>query len=239
MWKLLIISTKRFIKNSRFHALGRGVLPSNQSRKAGSGSQDDSWFGRAAKTPAATFHQTRAAIKADFTFDGGFVSPDYRKPLMRHTISVLVENKFGVLTRIAGMFSGRGFNIDTLNVGPTLDPSTSRMTIVVRGDDTVLEQVTKQLNKLIDVIEIQDFREDEYMDRELVMLRVNVDSTTRAEVMQICDIFRAKIIDVQHRNVSIEVTGNESKINKFLLLMENFGINDLTRTGKVALARKE
>ncbi len=157
---------------------------------------------------------------------------------MRHTISVLVENKFGVLTRIAGMFSGRGFNIDTLNVGPTLDPSTSRMTIVVRGDDTVLEQVTKQLNKLIDVIEIQDFREDEYVDRELVLLRVNVNAQTRAEVMQICDIFRAKIIDVQHKNVSIEVTGNESKINKFIFLMEPFGICDLTRTGKIALARK-
>jgi acetolactate synthase-1/3 small subunit len=157
---------------------------------------------------------------------------------MRHTISVLVENKFGVLTRIAGMFSGRGFNIDTLNVGPTLDPSTSRMTIVVRGDDTVLEQVTKQLNKLIDVIEIQDFRDDEFVDRELVLMRVNADAQTRAEVMQICDIFRAKIIDVQHKNVSIELTGNESKINKFLLLMDPFGICDLTRTGKVALARR-
>lgn len=157
---------------------------------------------------------------------------------MRHTISVLVENKFGVLTRIAGMFSGRGFNIDTLNVGPTLDPSTSRMTIVVRGDDTVLEQVTKQLNKLVDVIEIQDFREDEYVDRELVLMRVAVNADTRAEVMQICDIFRAKIIDVQHRNFSIEVTGNESKINKFIMLMERFGIGDLTRTGRVALARR-
>lgn len=157
---------------------------------------------------------------------------------MRHTISVLVENKFGVLTRIAGMFSGRGFNIDTLNVGPTLDPSTSRMTIVVRGDDTVLEQVTKQLNKLIDVIEIQDFRDDEYVDRELVLMRVNTTADTRGEVLQICDIFRAKIIDVQHRNVSIELTGNESKINKFLMLMEPFGIIDLTRTGKVALARR-
>src|SRR4051795_5850522 len=115
---------------------------------------------------------------------------------MRHTISVLVENKFGVLTRVAGMFSGRGFNIDTLNVGPTLDPSTSRMTIVVRGDDTVLEQVTKQLNKLVDVISIQDFREDEAVDRELVLLRVTVSAETRAEVLQICDIFRAKIIDV-------------------------------------------
>jgi len=157
---------------------------------------------------------------------------------MRHTISVLVENKFGVLTRIAGMFSGRGFNIDTLNVGPTLDPSTSRMTIVVRGDDNVLEQVTKQLNKLIDVIEIQDFQDDAYVDRELVLMRVNVTPESRAEVMQICDIFRAKIIDVQHKNVSIEVTGNESKINKFIFLMDPFGITDLTRTGKVALARR-
>jgi len=158
---------------------------------------------------------------------------------MRHTISVLVENKFGVLTRIAGMFSGRGFNIDTLNVGPTLDAATSRMTIVVRGDDTVLEQVTKQLKKLIEVIDIQDFRDDEYVDRELLLLRVNVTSKTRADVMQICDIFRAKIIDVQHKNVSIEITGNESKIGKFLMLMEPFGIIDLTRTGKVALARKQ
>ena len=158
---------------------------------------------------------------------------------MRHTISVLVENKFGVLTRIAGMFSGRGFNIDTLNVGPTLDPSTSRMTIVVRGDDTVLEQVTKQLNKLVDVIDIQDFQDDEFVDRELLLLRVNVTSKTRADVMQICDIFRAKIIDVQHKNVSIEITGNESKIGKFLMLMEPFGIIDLTRTGKVALSRKQ
>jgi acetolactate synthase I/III small subunit len=147
---------------------------------------------------------------------------------MRHTISVLVENKFGVLTRIAGMFSGRGFNIDSLNVAPTLEPLSSRMTIVVRGDDAVLDQVVKQLNKLIEVIEIQDFREGEY-----------VDSGTRADIMQICDIFRAKIIDVQLRNLSIEITGNESKIDKFLMLMEPFGVRDLTRTGRVALARKQ
>jgi len=158
---------------------------------------------------------------------------------MRHTLSVLVENKFGVLTRIAGMFSGRGFNIDTLNVGPTLDPSRSRMTIVVMGDDAVLEQVTKQLNKLIDVIEIEDFRDNEYVDRELVLLRVKVDGQTRSEVMQICDIFRAKIIDVQPKNVAIELTGNESKIEKFLFLMEPFGISDLTRTGKVAVSRRQ
>jgi len=156
---------------------------------------------------------------------------------MRHTLSVLVENKFGVLTRVAGMFSGRGFNIDTLNVGPTRDPKRSRMTIVVMGDDAVLEQVTKQLNKLIDVIEIQDFRDNEFVDRELILMRVNVNAQTRSEVMQICDIFRAKIIDVQATNVAIEVTGNESKIEKFLLLMEPFGISDLTRTGKVAVSR--
>src|SRR5438105_12393270 len=121
--------------------------------------------------------------------------PYKRSALMRHTLSVLVENKFGVLTRISGLFSGRGFNIDTLNVAPTQDPTTSRMTIVVKGDDTVLEQVTKQLNKLVDVIKVQDFREDEYVDRELVLVKVNVDAKSRSEVMQIADIFRAKIVD--------------------------------------------
>jgi len=156
---------------------------------------------------------------------------------MRHTLSILVENKFGVLTRVAGMFSGRGFNIDTLNVGPTLDPSASRMTIVVQGDDKVLEQVTKQLEKLVEVIEVQDFRDEEYVDRELLLLRVNATSKTRAEVMQICDIFRAKIIDVHPSKLAIEITGTEGKINKFLSLMSVFGISDLTRTGKVALSR--
>src|SRR5437764_14889585 len=109
---------------------------------------------------------------------------------MRHTLSVLVENKFGVLTRIAGMFSGRGFNIDSLNVGPTLDPATSRMTIVVRGDDRVLEQVSKLLAKLIDVIEVQDFRDGEYVDPELGLMRVCITRDTRPEVLQICDICR-------------------------------------------------
>lgn len=156
---------------------------------------------------------------------------------MRHTISILVENKSGALTRIAGMFSGRGFNIDTLNVGPTLDSTASRMTIVVRGDDKVLEQVTKQLDKLVDVIDVQDFRDEEYVDRELILLRVTATSKTRPEVMQICDIFRAKIIDVQPETLAIEVTGTESKITKFLMLMDRFGIKELTRTGKVALPR--
>ncbi len=157
---------------------------------------------------------------------------------MRHTLSVLVENKFGVLTRIAGMFSGRGFNIDTLNVGPTMDPAMSRMTIVVRGDDAVLEQVTKQLRKLVDVIELQDFSDDQSVDRELVLMRVSVSPESRGEVMQICDIFRAKIIDVQRHSLSIEITGDESKVSKFIFLMEPFGVSDLTRTGKIALARR-
>jgi len=157
---------------------------------------------------------------------------------MRHTLSVLVENKFGVLARIAGLFSGRGYNIDTLNVAPTQDPTTSRMTVVVKGDDTVLEQITKQLNKLVDVIKVQDFREGEYVDRELVLVKVGVDNKTRPEVMQICDIFRAKIVDVAHKALTVELTGNESKIGAFLELMEPFGIRDITRTGKVAMPRK-
>ena len=156
---------------------------------------------------------------------------------MRHTISVLVENKFGVLTRVAGLFSGRGYNIDTLNVAPTHDPSVSRMTIVTRGDDATLEQIVKQLNKLVDVLKVHDFREGEFVDRELILVRVDVDSKTRAEVMQITDIFRAKIVDVQPKSLTVEITGNESKVEKFLELMKTFGILELTRTGKVALAR--
>src|SRR5215510_9685070 len=157
---------------------------------------------------------------------------------MRHTISVLVENKFGVLTRVAGLFSGRGYNIDTLNVAPTADPTASRMTIVTRGDDATLDQIVKQLNKLTDVIKVQDFPEGEYVDRELVMVKVKVDSKTRAEVMQITDIFRAKIVDVQPKSLTIEITGAEDKVEKFIDLMKAFGVSDLTRTGKVALPRK-
>ena len=156
---------------------------------------------------------------------------------MRHTISVLVENTFGVLTRVAGMFSGRGYNIDSLNVAPTHDPEKSRMTIVTRGDDATVEQIVRQLYKLVNVLEITDFREHEYIDRELVMVRVKTTAKNRSEVMQITDIFRAKIVDVQSKTMTIEVTGNESKVNKFVALMDNFGVLDLTRTGKVALSR--
>jgi acetolactate synthase-1/3 small subunit len=150
----------------------------------------------------------------------------------------LVENKFGVLTRVAGLFSGRGYNIDTLNVAPTHDSTASRMTIVTHGDDATVEQIIKQLNKLPDVLKVQDFRGGEAVDRELVLVKVGVDSKSRAEVMQITDIFRAKIVDVQPKSLTIEVTGNDSKVEKFLELMNTFGVQELTRTGRVALPRK-
>ncbi len=157
---------------------------------------------------------------------------------MRHTISVLVENKFGVLTRVAGLFSGRGYNIDTLNVGPTQDPAVSRMTIITHGDEATLEQIIKQLNKLPDVLKVINFGEGEFVDRELVLVKVSVDSQSRAEVMQITDIFRAKIVDVQPKSLTIEITGNESKVDKFVDLMQSFGVTELTRTGKIAVSRK-
>ncbi len=163
--------------------------------------------------------------------------PGVYRLFMRHTLSVLVENRFGVLTRVAGMFSGRGFNIDTLNVGPTGNPDHSRMTIVVRGDDKVLDQVIKQLYKLIDVIAIDDMGDAGFVNRELILLQVNSTSATRSEIMQICDLFRAKIIDVNPDRLTIEITGDESKIEKFLTLMQPFGFIDLARTGKIALPR--
>src|ERR1700749_900970 len=157
---------------------------------------------------------------------------------MRHTISVLVENKFGVLTRVAGLFSGRGYNIDSLNVAPTHDGDLSRMTIVTHGDESTVEQIVKQLSKLPDVLKVQDFSDGEYVDRELVLVKVNVDSKSRAEVMQITDIFRAKIVDVQPKSLTIEITGDDSKVEKFLTLMKTFGVIDLTPTGSVAMPRK-
>ena len=157
---------------------------------------------------------------------------------MQHTISILVENKFGVLTRVTGLFSGRGYNIDTLNVGPTQDAAFSRITVVTHGDEATLEQIVKQLNKLPNVLKVQNFREGEYVDRELILVKVTVDSKSRAEVMQITDIFRAKIVDVQPKTLTIEITGNGSKVEKFLDLMKSFGVLELTRTGQVAMPRK-
>lgn len=156
---------------------------------------------------------------------------------MRHTISVLVENKFGVLARISGLFSGRGFNIDSLNVAPTQDPALSRVTVVVRGDDTVLDQINKQLLKLVNVIEVIDFQEGQAVERELVLAKVKADTRTRSEIIQIVDIFRAKIINVSPESVIVEITGDEGKINGFLSMVESFGILELARTGKLAMRR--
>jgi acetolactate synthase-1/3 small subunit len=156
---------------------------------------------------------------------------------MRHTLAVLVENKYGVLSRVAGMFSRRGYNIDSLTVGVTDDPTISRMTIVVMGDDEVLEQVMKQLNKLIDVIRVTDLKSEESVDRELALIKVNSDVTNRSEIMQIADIFRARIIDVASKSMIIEVTGDDGKITAIEQLLRPFGIKEMVRTGKVALRR--
>jgi acetolactate synthase-1/3 small subunit len=161
------------------------------------------------------------------------------QPILRHTISVLVENKFGVLARVAGMFSGRGYNIHSLNVGPTHDPEISRMTITVREKEETLIQIIKQLDRLVDVIEVVDFRGGDTIFRELVLIQVNISKSTRSEVIELCDIFRAKIIDVNPSQLTIELTGTEGKLAKFVQLMESFGIKDLTRTGKIALPRAE
>lgn len=155
----------------------------------------------------------------------------------RHTISILVENKFGVLARIAGLFSGRGFNIDTLNVAPTKDSAFSRMTVVVRGDDKTLDQLERQLEKLINVIEVQDFHPEDAVERELVLLKIKADARERGEILQMVDIFRAKIIDVQPESLLVETTGNQRKVAAFLELMEKFEILEMTRTGRVAMRR--
>jgi acetolactate synthase-1/3 small subunit len=156
---------------------------------------------------------------------------------MRHTLSVLVENQFGVLARVAGMFSGRGFNIDTLNVAPTHDPSLSRITVVVRGDDKVLDQLIKQLRKLVNVIDVNDYDSKQAVDRELVLVKLAIDVKSRAELIQICDIFRAKIIHVSSDSMIVEITGDDGKISAFLGLLESYDIQDLARTGKLALSR--
>lgn len=155
----------------------------------------------------------------------------------RHTITLLVENRSGVLSRVAGLFSGRGYNIDSLSVGETLDPTVSRMTIVVRATQAVIEQVIKQLHKLIDVIKVIDLTDEEHVSREMLLLRVNADPAARAEILRIADIFRAKIVDVTPVTYALEVTGDESKIGAIVELLRPFGIQELVRTGKVAIAR--
>lgn len=157
---------------------------------------------------------------------------------MKHTISVLVENHFGVLAHVAGLFSARGFNIDSLAVGETEDPSVSRMTIVAHGDDRVIEQIIKQLNKLIDVIKVQDLSNEENITRELVLVKVHAPSASRSDILQVVNTFRAKVVDVNPKSLTIEVTGNEEKVDAMLELMRPFGIKEVVRTGTIALARK-
>jgi acetolactate synthase-1/3 small subunit len=156
---------------------------------------------------------------------------------MKHTIAVIVENKSGVLTRIAGLFSRRSFNIESLSVGATDNPDYSRMTITVKGDRDVLEQVIKQLSKLINVIRVSALEPAESVERELAVIKVSADRESRSEIMQIVNIFRAKIIDVSARSMIIEVTGDEEKVDAFIQLLRQFGIKELARTGKVSMTR--
>ncbi len=156
---------------------------------------------------------------------------------MRHTISILVENEFGVLARVAGLFSGRGFNIDSLSVAKTLDPSLSRITLVTEGDDQIVEQITKQLNKLICVIKVSDFQDTPHVEREMALIKVAADERTRGEILNIINIFRAKVIDAGPRSFVIEVTGDEGKITAILDLLKPLGIKEIVRTGKVAVQR--
>ena len=155
----------------------------------------------------------------------------------KHTIAVLVENKFGVLSRVAGLFSARGYNIESLSVGETLDPSVSRMTLVVSGDEFVIEQVMKQLHKLIDVIKVNDLTDDSHVERELVLVRVNAEPQHRAEILRVGDIFRAKVVDVTPVSYVLEATGDEGKIDAMLELLRPMGIQEVVRTGKVAISR--
>jgi len=156
---------------------------------------------------------------------------------MRHVITLLVENEFGVLARIAGLFSGRGFNIESLCVAETLDPTVSTMTLVTRGDDQIIEQVLKQLNKLIPVIKVMDLFERDFVEREMVLVKVNATAETREEVLRVVEIFRGKVVDVGSKTYTIEVTGDDNKIKAILSLFKPLGIKELVRTGRVAMVR--
>lgn len=156
---------------------------------------------------------------------------------MKHTLSVLVENKPGVLTRVAGLFARRGFNIDSLVVAETENPAVSRMTITVDEQDQPIEQVTKQLHKLINVIKITDLDPAGSVERELLLIKVKADAQTRSEIMQMVEIFRAKIVDVTREVLIIEMTGTREKVSAFLDLISSFGVVELMRTGRIAMSR--
>jgi acetolactate synthase-1/3 small subunit len=157
---------------------------------------------------------------------------------MRHTISVLVENKFGVLSRISGLFSGRGYNIESLSVGETTDPEMSVMTIVTTGDDWIIEQITKQLNKLVDVIKVVDMTELDHVEREMALIKVSPRPEDKAEVLRLAEIFRGRVVDSSPKTYTIEITGDEKKIEAILELLRPMGIKEFVRTGKIAIARE-
>ncbi len=157
----------------------------------------------------------------------------------RHIISVLVENRFGVLARISSLIAGRGFNIDSLAVGETEEPTVSRMTIVTHGDERIIEQITKQLNRLIDVIKVTDMTEAAHVERELVLIKVATpNAQVRSEVIQVVDVFRAKVVDISSSTVTVEVTGTQDKVQAFIEMVEPFGIKEMARTGAVAMGRE-
>ncbi|HOF39411.1 MAG TPA: acetolactate synthase small subunit [Candidatus Hydrogenedentes bacterium] len=156
---------------------------------------------------------------------------------MRHIISILVENQFGVLARVSGLFSARGYNIDSLCVAETEDPAVSRMTVVVRGDNRVLAQIEKQLKKLVETIGVEDLTGVAHVERELIMVRVQAKGKKRSEVIEIANIFRAKVVDLSPDSIVIEATGSAGKIKAFIDMMHPFGIEELVRTGKIAIGR--
>jgi len=155
----------------------------------------------------------------------------------KHIISITVENKPGVLARISGLFSSRGFNIDSLAVGETDDPTLSRMTIVVKGDEATLEQIRKQLGKIIDVFKVQDFSGADYVERDLALLKINAPPAKRGEILQVVEVFRGKVVDVGQRHLMIELSGPEAKIEAMIALMRPYGIKEVARTGRIAMLR--
>jgi len=157
---------------------------------------------------------------------------------MEHIISLTLENKFGSLSRVAGLFSGRGFNIESLSVAPTLDPSVSMMTLVTKGDEPIIEQIMKQLNKLIDVIKVVDISESEFVERETALIKVHTRPEDRAEALRIADIFRANVLDSSPTSYTIEVTGDVRKVQAIINLLQPLGIKELVRTGRSAIGRE-
>ena len=156
---------------------------------------------------------------------------------MRHTISVLLQNKPGVLSRVTGLFSGRGFNIESLSVAPTLEKEVSCLTLATSGDNAIIEQITKQLHKLIDVIKVTDMSEHEYVEREMAIIRVKAEADTRAEVLRVIDIFRGKVVDVSPKSYAVEITGNAAKIQAVIDILRPIGIQEIVRTGTAAMTR--